>query len=111
MPTIAKTIPDFTGKKDRDRVYLEVRVERRKRWFATCNGFVCSIAHPRTPEIVEGAVLKVARRAFVAYWDDTPSLAVYVQVESEVRGFEYLASTARDLANIEVSRAHREKGQ
>ena len=90
-----KQLPAFVGAKDPARVYLDVRVERRKRWYATCNGFVCSIAHPRTPDIVEAAVRKVARRAFIAYWDDAPAEAVKVRVESEVRGFEYLASTER----------------
>ena len=90
-------IPAFSGTKDRERVYLEVRVNRGRRWYAACNGYVCSIAEPRSLDVIEAAVRKVARRAFVNYWDDTPPSGVKekVRVESEVRGFEYLASTEK----------------
>jgi hypothetical protein len=92
---MSSPILPFTGTKDRARIYLEVIVHRGKRWFATCNGFVASIKHPRTPDIVELAVSKAAKRAFRDYWDDFPASAIKVQIECEVRGFEYLASTEK----------------
>lgn len=87
-------IPDYKAPKTPGRVYLDIRVHRGKRFYAVCNGHVASIPKPHSLVLIEEAVRRSAQRAFCDYWDRKIDPADVV-TESETRGFEYLASTAR----------------
>lgn len=83
--------PIFKGPQDEARTYRDITIHRGKRWYAECDGFTASIAHPRTIEIIEKAALRVARKA-LAEWIDVSVSKIKPRLECEVRGWEYIAS-------------------